>query len=162
MPRNRKSDYDLALLGIALLGYKITIDPKSIRTSKIDLHFENENRSALLESICTLKIVLRQVICSQNFPVDINWSKRYNARTQGENDMATMGEMVEAVKTYALSHYEKDGWDFCVECWSDTEILEMIGNGRCTSNMEAIKEVRKTCRALNEQRQEARSAGGEY
>ena len=76
--------------------------------------------------------------------------------------MVTMGQMVEAVKAHALANYETGGWDFCVECWSDEEILEMIGNGRATTVEAAIKEVGLTCAALDEQRQEARSAGGEY
>jgi hypothetical protein len=76
--------------------------------------------------------------------------------------MVTMDEMVAAVKAHALANYETGGWDFCVECWSDDEIAGMLIEGRCDSIAAAIKEVGKTCSAIDEQRQEARSAGGEY
>ena len=33
--------------------------------------------------------------------------------------MATMQEMVAAVKAHALAHYNEDGWDSIVECYED-------------------------------------------
>ena len=35
--------------------------------------------------------------------------------------------MVEAVKRHALAHYEEDGWDTVVECWSEAEIADVVG-----------------------------------
>jgi len=37
---------------------------------------------------------------------------------------------VDAVKAYALEHYNDGGWDVIVECWEDTDILECIGDAR--------------------------------
>jgi len=71
-----------------------------------------------------------------------------------------MADLIEAVREYALIHYNKDGWDFLVECWDDEDIEEQIEGARTPAG--AIKNCRLTCKALNEQRQEARGAGGEY
>jgi len=38
--------------------------------------------------------------------------------------------VVDAVKAYALEHYNDGGWDVIVECWEDTDILECIGDAR--------------------------------
>jgi len=53
--------------------------------------------------------------------------------------MATMKEMVEAVKAHAVDHYEEDGWDYLVECYSDAEVEEMLG--KCRTVAGAIKKV---------------------
>jgi len=71
-----------------------------------------------------------------------------------------MADLIEAVREYALIHYEKDGWDFLVECWDVDDIAENIGTARTPAG--AIKNCRLTCKAINERRQEARGAGGEY
>jgi len=49
-------------------------------------------------------------------------------------------ELVEAVKRYALDHYNQGGWDYIVECYSDTELAEIIGPRVRTANG-AIKKV---------------------
>ena len=36
----------------------------------------------------------------------------------------TDGEIVKAVRKYAMDHYEEDGWDYVVECWDDSDILK--------------------------------------
>lgn len=35
-------------------------------------------------------------------------------------------ELVNHVKQYARDHYEQDGWDILVECWSDEEIADEL------------------------------------
>jgi len=35
-------------------------------------------------------------------------------------------ELVAAVRAHAAANYNKGGWDFVVECWSDKEIEETI------------------------------------
>tara|TARA_Y100001951_G_scaffold32163_2_gene25291 strand:- start:475 stop:726 length:252 start_codon:yes stop_codon:yes gene_type:complete len=35
-------------------------------------------------------------------------------------------ELVAAVRAHAVANYNKGGWDFVVECWSDKEIEETI------------------------------------
>lgn len=41
-----------------------------------------------------------------------------------------MDELVKAVRDYALKHYEQNGWDYIVECYSNEEIEMMIGKAR--------------------------------
>jgi hypothetical protein len=51
-----------------------------------------------------------------------------------------MPNFTDAVKAFALANYEIDGWDIVIECYSDTEILEIIKN--CRTENGAIKMVR--------------------
>ena len=51
-----------------------------------------------------------------------------------------MQELIDAVKAHALKNYEKDGWDYIVECYSDDEILAIIKTARTAAG--AIKMVR--------------------
>ena len=41
-------------------------------------------------------------------------------------DKARQTELVNHVKQYARDHYEQDGWDYIVECWSDDDIAERL------------------------------------
>ena len=41
-----------------------------------------------------------------------------------------MQDLVEAVKAHALENYERDGWDFVIECYSDADIAEIIKTAR--------------------------------
>ena len=63
-----------------------------------------------------------------------------------------MSSMVQSVRGFALDHYNRDGWDYLVECWSDADIEEAIGNARTIAG--AIAACRKTVRLLNERRTE--------
>lgn len=38
--------------------------------------------------------------------------------------------LIDAVKAYALAHYDAGGWDVVVECFTDEEIAEQIGKAR--------------------------------
>ena len=49
-------------------------------------------------------------------------------------------ELVEAVRRHAINNYERDGWDILVECYSDGDILELIGNA--TTLQGAIRKVK--------------------
>lgn len=40
----------------------------------------------------------------------------------------TQDELLDAVKAHALKNYNKDGWDFLIECHDDAEVREAIGN----------------------------------
>lgn len=72
----------------------------------------------------------------------------------------TQDELVAAVKAHALANYEKDGWDYIVECYSDEGLRDLIG--RCQTPESAIAKVRKTASLLDERRQEVRAESGEY
>lgn len=39
-----------------------------------------------------------------------------------------MDEIIKALRAYAIEHYEEGGWDFLVECWEDSEIIEELGD----------------------------------
>lgn len=76
--------------------------------------------------------------------------------------MTTMVEMVEAVKAHALKNYEKNGWDFLVECWSDAEIAEEINYEsdyakKATTVAQAVKKIGKILRIQDERRREVRA-----
>lgn len=49
--------------------------------------------------------------------------------------------LVSAVKAHAELNYESDGWDIVVECYSESDILEIIGESYTPSG--AIAKVRK-------------------
>jgi len=51
-----------------------------------------------------------------------------------------MTDFTAAVKDYALAHYETDGWDYVVECYSDAEIADVIKTARTAAG--AIKMMR--------------------
>jgi len=38
----------------------------------------------------------------------------------------SFAELVEMIKAHAIKNYNKNGWDYVVECYEDEEILEMI------------------------------------
>jgi len=50
-------------------------------------------------------------------------------------------DLVDAVKGHAVRNYEKDGWDYIVECYGDGEIGEIIRAANATTREEAIKAV---------------------
>ena len=51
-----------------------------------------------------------------------------------------MQDLVKAVKAHALANYEKEGWDIVVECYSDSDIAEIIKTARTPAG--AIKMAR--------------------
>jgi len=63
-----------------------------------------------------------------------------------------MQDLVKAVRDHAIANYNQDGWDYVVECWEDSDILEEIGNARTPES--AIRRVRKVARLLDERRRE--------
>ena len=70
--------------------------------------------------------------------------------------------LVEAVKAHAKANYEKDGWDFLVECWSDEEIAEKIQFvgatiGAAKTPAQAIKKIGRILKLQDERRREVRA-----
>jgi len=53
--------------------------------------------------------------------------------------MKSENKLVLAVRAHAYLNYEKDGWDYVCECYSDEEIEELIG--KATTVKGAIKKV---------------------
>jgi hypothetical protein len=49
--------------------------------------------------------------------------------------------LVTAVRDFARANYEMDGWDYIVECFDDTDILDAIGEAKTSAV--AIREIGK-------------------
>ena len=79
--------------------------------------------------------------------------------------MATNEEMISGVRKHALDNYTKGGWDYLVECWDDSDIIEAIkGYGdekACTTTAQLISRVGEAVGAREEQRFEAQALSGE-
>lgn len=67
----------------------------------------------------------------------------------------SIASLIQAVREHALANYGKDGWDYLVECWDDSDIEKAIGNARTYAG--AIKACRATVRLLDERRAEVLS-----
>ena len=50
-----------------------------------------------------------------------------------------MTTLTDAVKRHAITHYNSDGWDIVVECYSDAELAALIGDAQTVAD--AIKRV---------------------
>lgn len=37
-----------------------------------------------------------------------------------------MSDIIDRIRQHAITHYEENGWDILVECWTDADILERI------------------------------------
>ena len=59
---------------------------------------------------------------------------------------------VEAVKEYAVAHYEEDGWDYVVETMDDEDIAEDIAGAQTPE--EAIAKMYKIAKMLGDHRSE--------
>ena len=68
----------------------------------------------------------------------------------------TTQELIDAIRAHALANYTSGGWDFVVECWSDEEIADEIGE--CRSLDEAISRIGGIVGVLADYRSEIRSA----
>lgn len=60
--------------------------------------------------------------------------------------------LVDAVKEYAVAHYEEDGWDYVVETMEDEDIAEDIAGAR--TPQEAIAKMYKIAKMLGDHRSE--------
>lgn len=70
--------------------------------------------------------------------------------------MNNIDTLLDSIRQHAITHYEEDGWDILVECWSDDDILEVIGDS--TNFEEAIITLSDTLSTINEYRQEIQNA----
>lgn len=60
--------------------------------------------------------------------------------------IATMEQMVAAVKAHALANYGKDGWDSIVECYDDADIQAELEDHHVHTVDEAIQVVGEGCK----------------
>lgn len=61
-------------------------------------------------------------------------------------------EIVKALRSYALKHYEEDGWDYVVETYDDEELLKKIEGA--TSLAEAIAKIAPYLKRLDSRRKD--------
>lgn len=66
-------------------------------------------------------------------------------------------DLVNAVRTYAIKHYEQDGWDYVVECWEDKDILDVVKG--CKQESQAIRKVRTEIKLIDDYRKDIIAAG---
>lgn len=82
----------------------------------------------------------------------------FAGRINGDADMTlSKVELINAVREHAVTNYEKDGFDFLVECWTDNDIAEAIKGAK--SKSAAITAARKAVKLLADARDDARTAG---
>jgi len=64
-------------------------------------------------------------------------------------------QLVEAVKSHAMEHYEDGlGWDEIVECYTDEEIAAELGNARTPRG--AIREISSLVKLRHERAEDIR------
>jgi hypothetical protein len=66
--------------------------------------------------------------------------------------MITTSELIRAVRDHAEKNYVKEGWDFLVECWSDDDIVKVMGKVRSAKS--AIAACKRELHILDDQREE--------
>ena len=64
-------------------------------------------------------------------------------------------DLVAAVRHHALANYNSDGWDYVIECWEDSDILEVIADAQTVGN--AIDNVRRIVKIMAERRHDIES-----
>ena len=52
-----------------------------------------------------------------------------------------MLDLVDAVRNHAMANYGKDGWDYVVECYEDSDIIEILSDADASTPKQAIKAV---------------------
>lgn len=63
------------------------------------------------------------------------------AKTEAVKITENKRKLIDAVKSHATANYEVDGWDAVVECYSDQDILVVIGESYTPQG--AIAKVKK-------------------
>ena len=61
-----------------------------------------------------------------------------------------MENLIDAVKAHATANYNKNGWDFVLECFSDDQIKDIIGEARTIDG--AIAKMREEIKWRHEMR----------
>lgn len=70
-------------------------------------------------------------------------------------DATATATLVAAVMQHAEKNYEREGWDYVVECYSDEEIADIIKTARTPAG--AIKMMRAQVKHRAEYRDEIRA-----
>jgi hypothetical protein len=67
----------------------------------------------------------------------------------------TQDELITAIRAHAIANYNRQGWDFLVECYEDKDILEEIGTAKTLKG--AIRKLLPTLRDQDDYRKECSS-----
>lgn len=63
--------------------------------------------------------------------------------------------LITAVRQHALQHYAEGGWDYLVECWEDSDILEEAEG--CATVEDAIKAIGRILKMKDDYRRDIQS-----
>jgi len=63
-----------------------------------------------------------------------------------------MVDLIKAVRDHAMANYEKDGWDYIIECYSDEDIKEAIGGAKTVAG--AIRNVKQIVSRMDDRRKD--------
>jgi hypothetical protein len=61
-------------------------------------------------------------------------------------------DIIAAVRVHAKAHYNEGGWDYVVEAYDDSEILEEIGDAKTAE--EAIRNIGKILKLRDDYRKD--------
>ena len=64
----------------------------------------------------------------------------------------TKQELIEGIKAHARKNYEKGGWDYVIECYSDEDIAHEIEGA--TTLLGAIRKLSKSLKDGNDYRRD--------
>jgi len=72
----------------------------------------------------------------------------------------TDAEIIAAIRQHAEQNYERDGWDFLVECWSDADVADAAGlaDRPRPGLVGALDRCHRAVKYLDEYRSEIQSA----
>lgn len=70
-------------------------------------------------------------------------------------DLSANKEFIEKIRKYAVEHYNEDGWDFLVETWEDSDVLDACEG--YSSFEDAIKKIAKVLKVQDDYRKEIQS-----
>ena len=76
-------------------------------------------------------------------------------RTRRATPTVDVSALVRAVKNHAHANYERGGWDYIVETYTDAELAEAIGSARTVAG--AIRKVGAIARLLGDRRDDVMS-----
>lgn len=68
-----------------------------------------------------------------------------------------MNALVKAVRAHALAHYEQDGWDYVIECFSDLDIARELREAGVATEQDAIEVMHTLVKLFADRRNDVRS-----
>jgi len=68
----------------------------------------------------------------------------------------------ERLKAHALANYDKDGWDFFVECWGEREFEEFVSLEQPRTYVRVKRLVHDIVVLQNERRQDVRAHAADF